>query len=100
MAVQSLSSSEPQSSPQLLQAVPDFIGDRGERVLIQHSRNPLGISQAEKQSRPPQIGIAAGTIEDLEQQRHLLGWYPARQLPQLWPVDREFRGDRGDLGFR
>ena len=43
------SCAEPVSLAELLQAVPDFVGDSGERVLIQHSRNPFGVSQTEQQ---------------------------------------------------
>src|SRR6516164_5632089 len=80
------SCSEPVSLAELLQAVPDFVGDSGERVLIQHSRNPLGVSQTEQQSRPRQIGIASGAVEDLEQQRHSLvgihrASFPSSGLP-------------------
>jgi hypothetical protein len=82
------SCSEPVSLAELLQAVPDFIGDTGERVLIQHSRNPLGVSQTEQQSRPRQIGIASGAVKDLEQQRHFPGWYPPRQLSDLKAYQR------------
>ena len=94
------SCAEPVSLAELLQAVPDFVGDSGERVLIQHSRNPFGVSQTEQQSRPRQIGIASGAVEDLEQQRHFLGWYPPRQLSEFWPTDREFRVNPTDPGFR
>jgi len=60
------SCSEPLSFAELLQAVSDFLGDDRYRVLIQHARDPLGISQTEEQSGPRQIRIASSAIKNLE----------------------------------
>ena len=48
---------------------PDPLGDRGERVLIQHTR-PFQRRPSRGAGRPRQIGIASGPLEDLKQQRH------------------------------
>jgi len=86
------SGSQPLLLTQQLQTIVDPSCKRRQRVLIQHAGDALGIGRAKEQSRPQEIGVAAGAVADLDQQRHLFGRDPTRQLGEFRSPDREVRG--------
>src|SRR6516225_7656197 len=90
---------EPVFLAQLLQLVPDLLGNRREGVLIEHAGDLLPVGRAEDKRGSRQIGIMACAVADLDQQRHLLLWYPSRQFLQIAGRERKVTSHDGVIQF-